>query len=79
MGSNSNDEDSAGKPDASQCESSRIEDIVKIVAEQMHCSLPQARLSIDAVFAAIKASSKPLRIYGFGEFDDSKLRRFKRR
>lgn len=74
MGSNKDDADTLGATDASQCESSGIEDLVGPVAVKMRCSLPQARLSLDAVFEAIREAPKPLRINGLGVFE---LRRFK--
>lgn len=77
MGSDSDNAGPAGAPDGAGCEPCGIEKIVGLVSEKMCCSLPQARLSIDAVIAAIKEAPKPLRIAGFGIFEADRFRRFK--
>lgn len=77
MGSNSDDANATRTPDDPECELSGIEDLVGRVSDKMRCSLPQARLSIDATLAAIKETPKPLRIAGFGVFDHKGFRWFK--
>lgn len=43
--------------------------LVKAVQDKLRCSPAQAKLSLDAVLAAIREFPKPLRILGFGVFE----------
>ena len=78
MGSDKDDADAARTPDDVECQPSGVEALVSTVSGKMRCSLPQARLSLDAVLESIKEAPKPLRINGFGVFEDGRIRRFKR-
>ncbi len=77
MGSDKDAANPAGTADASQCSISGLEALVEPVARKMQCSLPQARLSLDAVLDSIREAPKPLRINGFGVFEESNFRGFK--
>lgn len=72
MGSDQDDENPAGASDGTQCPPARVEDFVGPVAEKMLCSLAQARLSLDAVFAVVREAPQPLCIRGVGEFSLSR-------
>lgn len=67
MGSDSNDATAPGAADGPLGEPTRLEDLVPPVARKMHCSLAQARLSLDAVLAALREAKRPLKIRGFKE------------
>lgn len=72
MGSDTDVENTTGAADVAECKPARVEDFVGPVAEKMLCSLAQARLSLDAVFASIKEAPQPLQIRGVGTFTTSK-------
>lgn len=73
MGSDPNVEGVTGAANADECKlpGTRGEALlVKAVQERMHCSPAQARLSVDAVLSAVRELPKPLRLQGFGVFEN---------
>jgi len=77
MGSDSDVKNTSGAANDADCQFPGIEDLVGTIAGKMCCSLPQARLSLDAVLTAIRETPKPLRISGFGVSEIDGFRWFK--